>query len=385
MKTSESPLVRVGIRINTPHDIILHGDYQSEISGETNIHTPLSEDCRAELPAVKIGIGFHWEREIPFILCGTLKISKFRDGWLLVNTLPVEKYLESVVSSEMNPDAPEEFIRAHAVISRGWLLGKLRHSSPDESGKLLSDMRIITWEDTSDHSGFDVCSDDHCQRYQGMASVNSRVVKAVKSTAGMVLTDSNGALADTRFSKCCGGRTELFSTCWQNQDYDYLPSKEDPYCNPDYPSKQDMSGILSSVLKDYDHTGYYSWTVNISSEELRIRIKERYGKDLGEIHSISPVKTGCSGRLYEIAIQGEMGTLHVGKELEIRRLLSGATLKSSMFEVIPQSDGFRFEGKGWGHGVGLCQIGAAVMAAEGFTAEEILQFYYPGTSLVTLY
>ena len=338
------------------------------------------------VPDVLYGIGFHWENRMDFVLSGEVRIMD--DGTGIINRLPVEDYLASVISSEMNPEAPVEFLKAHSIISRSWVLGKITGCHiRGRSGEECSGNRMIRWEDSESHAGFDVCADDHCQRYQGVDAVSDAVREAVDSTRGIVIADSFGNIADARFSKCCGGQTELFSTCWQDDDYSYLRHIHDPYCDPERYSADERIGILSKVLKKYDLSGdYYSWREEISPEGVSARMNDLYGIDPGKITDIMPLARGASGRIRELLICGTNGEYTVGKELPIRRILSPSTLRSSWCEIEKCADGtFVAEGRGWGHGVGLCQTGAAFMAHEGKSYGEILSFYYPDTVLRKLY
>jgi SpoIID/LytB domain protein len=270
----------------------------------------------------------------------------------------MEDYLLSVISSEMKSSASVDLLKAHAVISRSWLLARM--------------------EDHSAHDNFDVCADDHCQRYQGLTmAVGDRVRTVIDETWGQVLR-YQGQLCDTRYSKCCGGKTELFSTCWEDIDYPYLQCVDDPWCDCE------NDEILSQVLNDYDQKtlDFHDWTVRYGADELAALVRERTGIDFGEIQALEPIERGPSGRIKYLRIVGSKRTETVGKELKIRRALSSSHLKSSAFDVSRDPGGaWVLRGRGWGHGVGLCQIGAAVMAARGFEYRQILQHYYPGTDV----
>ncbi|MBP5539370.1 MAG: SpoIID/LytB domain-containing protein, partial [Bacteroidales bacterium] len=323
-----------------------------------------------------------------------------------------EDYLLSVIASEMSAEAPLELLKAHAVISRSWVLRMKQGLSSSEGGALRADLPwerdYEKWYGGGSHRFYDVCADDHCQRYQGLTRLQGTALEkarlAVSRTAGQVLVqpdnrpDTECVICDTRFYKCCGGRTELFSTCWEEEDKPYLASVEDPYC------AQATSEILAQVLNDYDVAtrDWYQWEERCSREEISRLIAQKSGYDIGTLHYIKPLETGPSGRHKRIALCGDKRSLIVGKELEIRRLLSPSHLKSSAFEVSYedaagrpvelkideegnlQTDWSRLvlRGKGWGHGVGLCQIGAAVMASQGFDYKQILAFYYPGSQLM---
>lgn len=326
-----------------------------------------------------MGNGFHWSRVYPLLLPPESMVVSSDP---LVVEMPVEAYLRSVVASEMNPNAPIEFLRAHAIVSRSWVMGKiLRLHAEGTDGQILTPDEICTWADTASHNFFDVCNDDHCQRFQGQQPLADTLRHALESTAGMVLADSLGNVIDARFSKCCGGRTELFSTCWQNVDYQYLPSIPDPWCNPAHMAP----GFLSTVLKDYDISttpDYYEWEERVEAEEIRERLQSRFGRDVGSILSLEAEERGPSGRIKSLRITGSSGELVLGKELAVRRLLSRTHLYSSAFTIERSAQQFILHGRGWGHGVGLCQIGAAAMAQAGKTADEILSFYYPGSRIM---
>lgn len=348
--------------------------------------TPLGEGGWL-LSSSDIGRGFHWKRGIRIVLPGD--ITTDRERGIIINSVPVEKYLECVVGSEMNPEAPIEFLKAHAIVSRSWALHKTLHQQ--ENG--LPDSPLESWEDTADHSGegFDVCNDDHCQRYQGLQPLSDAAREAIGATRGRALLDSDGNLADARFSKCCGGKTEIFSTCWQEKDFPYLVSQEDPWCDLSRIYPEERTHLLSTILKPYDldrtpeEYVWDEWEAEISAETLRERVLATYGRDLGTIIRIEDSRRGPSGRIRNLRIIGENGELTVGKELPIRRLLSPDCLMSSNFTATTEDGKIRLRGRGWGHGVGLCQIGAAAMAHEGASCEEILQFYYPATKLKRLY
>ena len=373
------------------------------------------------LHGVTIGVNFHWERKEDQRFAGALKIIVEKDRLTAVNVVGVEDYLLSVVSSEMSSSASEEFLKAHAVISRSWVMAQIKASDrrhvvhvPEGVHDLPSlmtdlDMRnhqdccvgsdvheYVKWYDHEDHTRFDVCADDHCQRYQGLTRATGKTVrKVIDSTWGQVLR-YEGELCDARFSKCCGGTMEVFSSCWADEDKPYLKALPDTkdhqhggecFCNT-----QDKR-ILGQVLNNYDQetVDFYRWTMEYGREEISALISERSGCSIGLLEKLEAVERGPSGRITKLRITGSDKTMVVGKELEIRRILSNSHLKSSAFEVVyldsegkPADSGWtvlRLEGAGWGHGVGLCQIGAAVMADEGYAYKEILEHYYPGTTL----
>lgn len=332
-----------------------------------------------------IGKEFHWQRELYVLLPGEVTVidHEGREEFSVINRLPVETYLECVVGSEMNPMAPIEFLKAHAIISRSWAVGKMLKVHPeDDCGRADSPDRLIGWDDTSTHTGFDVCSDDHCQRYQGVQPVSDKAREAIRLTAGMVLTDERGDLIDARFSKCCGGRTELFSSCWQDHEMPGLRSFIDPWCDlSDVPDES-----LNTIMKDYDLStrGGYRWETRVAKYEIGRNLHEKFGRDVGDILYVSPVERGPSGRIKLLGIQGSRGNLILGKELWIRRLLSDTHLYSSAFDIEDSGAELILSGRGWGHGVGLCQTGAAHMALCGAGYREILGFYYPETRVSRL-
>ena len=340
---------------------------------------------------VTIGINFHWERKQTQSFLGTLHLIIDQGKICAINQLPVERYLESVISSEMSATSSLELLKAHAVISRSWLMAQLTRKGShghDTQSQVVTPEKIIRWYDREDHTLFDVCADDHCQRYQGITNAaNPRVVEAVRETAGQVLA-FDGEICDARFSKCCGGMTEEYQYCWDNITKPYLVSVPDPYCNT-----KDRQ-ILSEVLNDYDQetTDFHDWFVTYSQQELSALVSQKLGIDFGRIRSLEAVEKGKSGRISLLRIVGEKHTIEIGKELEIRKTLSATHLYSSAFSVHtlqPDGDGYptRFvlNGRGWGHGVGLCQIGAAVMGAKGIPYNDILLHYYSGAKIEKLY
>ena len=336
---------------------------------------------------VVIGIDFHWQQKRTLKFAGGLKFIVEGDKVRAVNLVGMEDYLLSVISSEMKSSASVDLLKAHAVISRSWLLARMRDrlaaSRPDRD----SDYPAIPLEGAQGvkipkveipHRDFDVCADDHCQRYQGLTmAVGDNVRTVIDETWGQVLR-YKGQLCDTRYAKCCGGKTELFSTCWEDVDYPYLQCVDDPWCDCE------NDEILAQVLNDYDQQtkDFHDWTVRYGADELAALVRERTGIDFGEIRALEPIERGPSGRIKYLRIVGSKRTETVGKELKIRRALSSSHLKSSAFEVERDPAGaWILRGRGWGHGVGLCQIGAAVMAARGHDYREILQHYYPGTDV----
>lgn len=347
-----------------------------------------------------IGDGFHWETSVEASLPGIIEpypsdelrsgdgLSAADETVSLINILPLESYLECVVGSEMNPEAPVEFLKAHAVISRSWALGKVLNLHNYDSLSAVEEPELlIGWDDTTGHHGFHVCSDDHCQRYQGIQKINPVALDAIRSTAGEVLSDPAGNVVDARFSKCCGGTTELFSTCWQQVDPPCLESFSDPWCDLSGLSPNKRNSLLTSILKNYDlQTEDYGfrWTAEISKSDVGDNLLRHFGRSVGEILEIVPLHRGPSGRIDLLGIQGTRGSLSLGKELWIRRLLSSSHLYSSAFDIETRGSSFILKGRGWGHGVGLCQIGAANMAVNGYDYRSILSFYYPGSHICSI-
>ena len=349
--------------------------------------TPQDEHATFSLYDVTIGVDFHWERQQTMVYEGALRIVVEADKIVAINELPVERYLRSVISSEMSATASLEFLKAHAVISRSWLLAQMEKRRRLNSGQdsffsfIKKDDEIIRWHDREDHTIFDVCADDHCQRYQGIVSENGVMAEeAVNQTRGQVLL-YDGDICDARFSKCCGGVTEEFQYCWEDTPKPYLVSINDPYCNT-----HDLH-ILSQVLKGYDQetSDFYRWTVEYTQEELSELVSRKLKDDFGQITDLIPLERGKSGRIWKLKIVGTKKTLTIGKELEIRRALSETHLLSSNFDVTKNKKVFILNGRGWGHGVGLCQIGAAVMGEQGKAYDKILLFYYRNAEIQRLY
>lgn len=398
MNTCE-PTVRVGIVTARRLHAIHHGG-----------PTPCFE-----LTDVVIGKDFHWERTENQKFGGRLEIVPNSDGtYTAINIVPVEEYLKSVISSEMNANAHRELLKAHAVISRSWLLAQINRTLRYEGSPVAGDTqcrtqnKIVKWYDHDDHTVFDVCADDHCQRYQGITrQTTPKVIEAVEQTRGQVLT-YEGMICDARFSKCCGGITEEFDSCWQPVHHPYLaviadtdnPPRPFPDLTQETAARQwimsspeafcntGQADLLEQVLNNYDRedTAFYRWSTCYTSQELDELVARKSGIDFGNITAIEPVSRGASGRITLLRIVGQKRTVEVGKELEIRRWLSESHLKSSAFVVERDSAGnWTLYGAGWGHGVGLCQIGAAVMAHKGYDYRRILEHYYPGSTLSPFY
>ena len=442
----KEPKVHVGILFEPQIEFILLNPYRIngiEISGKQVVtynegrilwngrlydellFEPVNEATDAfELLDVTIGINFHWERKEDQRFLGSLKIIVENKKLTGINVIHVEDYLTSVISSEMSATASLELLKAHAVISRSWLLAQIHKNK--EITETQAEYSAFT--QTDEDTRFDVCADDHCQRYQGITRASTEIVKqAIAATRGQVLT-SDGKICDARFSKCCGGAFEEFQYCWEDTPHPYLRKQRDfrifnpKTCDlsfeatrpggglPDLTDEQEAETwirtsppafcnttnkrILSQVLNNYDQetTDFYRWKMEYTQEELSALILKRSGIDYGQIIDLVPIARGTSGRLWKLKIVGTKKTLTIGKELEIRRTLSTSHLYSSAFvvdkeDVSPEGIPARFilTGAGWGHGVGLCQIGAAVMGEEGYKYDAILLHYYIGASIEKLY
>lgn len=383
------------------------------------LFTPIDDSASFTLQDVVIGVKFHWQRKESQTFRGSLRIIVDGERLYAINEIKVEDYLTSVISSEMSATSSLELLKAHAVISRSWLLSQIENRKRANIAHQHHDFietpqKIIRWYDRTDHTLFDVCADDHCQRYQGIGRMTSSYVKqAVAATRGEVLTYDN-KICDARFSKCCGGVSESFEYCWDNIKYPYLKAVADikPKASkalPDLTDEEtakkwiktspnafcntDDKEVLRQVLNDYDQetSDFYRWTVKYTQTEVSTLLEHKLGIGFGNILALNPLKRGDSGRIYELEIVGSQRTMVIGKELEIRRALSESHLYSSAFVVettevvndVPQL--FKLIGAGWGHGVGLCQIGAAVMGANGYDYQTILAHYYVGSALTQLY
>ena len=379
---------------------------------------PQEDNCSFTLHNVTIGISYHWERQEEQTFIGTLKLISDVENVIAVNVLPVEDYLVSVISSEMSATSSLEFLKSHAIISRSWLLAQIENRDKKTVHKSLQQNIqddkdcLIRWYDREDHTLFDVCADDHCQRYQGITKAsNPSVAKAVKETEGMVLMYGD-EICDARFSKCCGGVSETFDTCWEDKDYPYLQPVSDNTDNqtiPDLSIEENAEkwirstpeafcdthdvNVLRQILNNYDQetTDFYRWKVEYSQKEISELIHRKTGIDFGEIKDLIPMQRGKSGRISKLKIVGTRRSMVIGKELEIRRALSESHLFSSAF-VVDKTDvtdsvpsEFIITGAGWGHGVGLCQIGAAVMGEKGYSYNKILLHYYRNAEIRKLY
>ena len=371
------------------------------------------------LEDVTIGVNFHWERKEAQTFLGKLRFIVENNNICAINELPVETYLISVISSEMRATSSLELLKAHAVISRSWLLAQMEQRKAENNNAVKqpslfkTDEEIVRWYDREDHKHFDVCADDHCQRYQGITkAANKHVVEAIKQTAGEILT-SRGEICDARYSKCCGGAVEEFQYCWENIKKPYLQALPDTM--PDTTSLPNLTNeavarqwilsspnafcnttdqkVLSQVLNDFDQetTDFYRWIQIYSQAEVKQLLEEKLAMQFGDIIDLIPMERGKSGRIYRLKIIGTQRTLIIGKELEIRRALSKSHLYSSAFvvEKVDIKDGvpqlFVIKGAGWGHGVGLCQIGAAMMGVQGYRYDEILLHYYKSAEITKAY
>lgn len=411
-----TPLVSVGIVGAESITFTLNGYGEDGSSRTATIHNgliqydgkahtrlcfkPQSPDDSFSLMDVVIGVNFHWQRLETQTFRGSLRL--LADGGKIwaINDLPVEDYLESVISSEMSAQSSLPLLMAHAVISRSWLMSQIDGNTAPNTQASHGDA-FIRWYDHTDHTLFDVCADDHCQRYQGITKETSpNVAEAIRRTRGELLTYGD-EICDARFSKCCGGAMEEFQYCWDDTPKPYLkgigdtPEETIPDLTVEENARQWILSspksfcntadkrILSQVLNDYDQetTDFYRWRVSYTQEELSKLVEKKLGAGLGTITDIRPLKRGTSGRICELRITGTKKTIVVGKELEIRRALSESHLYSSAFVVEKQGDTFTLIGAGWGHGVGLCQIGAAVMGDKGYAYDEILRHYYPGAEI----
>ncbi len=426
----EEPKITVGIMSEEEIGFLLTGNFVLEQNGESLTGkqkakisngtisfkgnqfpglrlVPQEKDCDFELTGVTIGKSFHWEQKENLKFRGELKIIVENDKLTAINELPVEEYLASVISSEMSATSAIELLKAHAVISRSWILAQLdkKEKCTKSASVYDSESEHIKWYGKEDHINFDVCADDHCQRYQGITRESTDAVnEALKKTTGEVLT-YDGEICDARFSKSCGGVSETFENCWEEVPHPYLRKVIDNrdecdiaakdltneknarqwiLSNPESFCNTTDEKILSQVLVSYDQktTDFFRWNVEYGQNEISKLVKKRTGIDFGEIKDLIPIERGESGRIIKLQIVGSKRSLTIGKELEIRKALSESHLYSSAFVVEKEMDKnnnpnkFILHGAGWGHGVGLCQIGAAVMASKGYGYQEILKHYY---------
>ena len=428
------PTIRVGIMSAERITAMLHGDYvidgsDDRINGDVSAQyadggilfngvryyvlrlTPVSEsECFFTLCDVTIGVEFHWQRKEAQSFRGGIEFYAADGAVTVINNINAEEYLKSVISSEMNAHASLELLKAHAVISRSWLIAQISKKGTDAKnggkGMRADGNEIVKWYDRDDHDLFDVCADDHCQRYQGITKAYIPTVKrAVEETRGEVLV-SDGEICDARFSKCCGGATEEFGYCWEDKDVEYLKGVRDSADEAQLPDltteceaekwiaaepeafcNTSDGEILRQILNDFDMetNDFYRWQVRYSQQELSDIVRERSGIDFGTIESLTPLERGVSGRISRLRIDGSKRSMIIGKELEIRKTLSQSHLYSSAFTVKRENGDFVIYGAGWGHGVGLCQIGAAVMGSKGYGYREILAHYYKGARVEAAY
>lgn len=437
----EKPYINVGIVTGKEISFTLNGKYLTQegevITGQLKVSamgngkisldtkkiesielTPEDNNCSFTLHNVTIGISYHWERQEEQTFTGKLKLITDGENVIAINILPVEDYLVSVISSEMSATSSLEFLKSHAVISRSWLLAQIENRDRKNIHKSLQqnittdENCIIRWYDREDHKLFDVCADDHCQRYQGITKAsNPSVAKAVKETEGMVLMYGD-EICDARFSKCCGGISETFDTCWEDKDYPYLQPVIDYSENKDIPDLSIEENaekwirttpaafcnthdekVLKQILNNYDQetTDFYRWKVKYSQKEISELIHRKTDIEFGDIKDLIPMQRGKSGRISRLKIVGTLRTVTIGKELEIRRALSESHLFCSAFVIdktevagsVPSE--FTITGAGWGHGVGLCQIGAAMMGEKGYSYDKILLHYYRNAEIKKVY
>ncbi|MDR1673377.1 MAG: SpoIID/LytB domain-containing protein [Bacteroidales bacterium] len=431
----QCPAIQVGILSAVEADFTLHGIFtcrqtEENITGDRHLRclngqvadtlsgknyvelsfVPQNDLCAVEIRKVTIGVDFHWERTETQIFSGALRIIADGERLCIINVIDAERYLQSVISSEMSATAMPEFLKTHAIISRSWVLVQIARRGKREQAFLPhrhthTETEQIRWFDHEDHDLFDVCADDHCQRYQGTTRIVSPSVKeAVNATRGMALT-YNGGICDARFSKCCGGVTETFENVWEPVRHPYLASVTDAE-QPLSPNLSDEAQAKEWILStppsfcnisdkkiteqalncyDLETPDFFRWRTEYGHEELSQLIAARSGIDFGGIIQLIPLQRGASGRIVRLLIEGTRRSMTVGKELLIRRWLSPSHLYSSAFVVEKTDTTFILHGAGWGHGVGLCQIGAAAMCAKGYSCRQILSHYYPGSSIETMY
>ena len=438
-EAKNTPVVRVGIftrkefeftlkgefRNKRSHQIFHAGSYKVSVSSDTilingryldEIHLiPQDSESSFVLHKVTIGVDFHWQRNEDQEFDGELQILKVDQQLISINILPIDDYLNSVISSEMSATSYMELLKAHTIISRSWLLAQIdkNEAIQRDDHKYQSTVQtkdeLIKWYDREDHDHFDVCADDHCQRYQGVTRVTTPFVKqAVEETKGLVLI-YQGKICDARFSKCCGGVTELFENCWEPVNHPYLQSfrdadhsgiefpdltiekkaKEWILSSPDSFCNTNNASVLKEVLNTYDQetNQFFRWNITYSQKEISELVHKKTGIDFGIITDFKPLERGASGRIIRLKIVGAKKVMVIGKELEIRKALSPTHLYSSAFTVEFNEAERRFDfiGAGWGHGVGLCQIGAAVMGSKGYSFDAILNHYFRGATIEKRY
>lgn len=363
------------------------------------------EKAKIKISNVKIGRQFHWERYQEHEFYGEIFIKYYQgEGFTVINVLPVELYLVSVISSEMSSTASMEYLKAHTVISRSWVIRRIFGEEPITDFEQVEKNRIVKWYGQKGHVDFDICNDDHCQRYHGFSKITDVAQQAVDATKGQVLM-YNGKICNTVFYKTCGGVTELYSNSWEDKDFNYLKPVWDNIPElplPDLTKEENVKQFIDSTpdvfcnttvkeiedyLTDFDKetTDFFRWSVKYKSSYLSELVERKTGKKIGKILELKPLQRGVSGRIRFLEIKGTDNTIVVGKELEIRKVLAESHLYSSCFYSYHDGDNIIIKGAGWGHGVGLCQIGAAVMAKRGFDYTQILYHYYPGSKLEKIY
>ena len=345
---------------------------------------------------INAGRGFHWQKSISIQVLGDIRISSNESSLFVVNTISLEDYLMCVATSEMSSNCPEALLESQTIAARSWIL-----AAEEKKHKNLN---------------LAACNDDCCQRYQGITNLNQESIKAANNTRGTVLVH-NGMICDTRYSKSCGGITEANDNVWNTSTKAYLRSVYDgkrsraydvssdhrfgqwlknetsSYCSPKFIPEQELDNFLGSVDKQGT---YYRWEVSYENNELAEIILGKTGKRFKIIKRITPIKRGDSGRILTLEINGTVDndtnfSLVIDSEYEIRRVLHPEFLYSSAFTVESNSrqdnEAIRFtlKGAGWGHGVGLCQIGALGMALDGRKTEEILLHYYQSSQMRNIY
>ena len=399
------------------HQLVLEQNGHSLGNLQEITLTPTESDAFFSIEEVRIGIDFHWERKERQTFGGSIQCIVENQQVRLINHIPLEQYLFSVIASEMNASCSMEYLKVHAIVSRSWLLAQLdkKNSHQKEHASPSPDQtkdRLIQWFDREDHTTFDVCADDHCQRYQGLQKASTpQVEEAVTHTRGLVLKHQ-GSICDARFYKCCGGITEAYENNWDPNPKPYLVSLRDHPNSVSLPDLRDESNaehyilsspeaycnttdanVLSQILNDYDMETreFFRWKKTYRQEELSALITKKSGIDFGSILALNPLRRGFSGRIIELEIKGTRKTMTIGKELLIRKYLSETHLYSSAFVVktsgnknIPP-ESFTLYGAGWGHGTGMCQIGAAMMCHRGIAYKEVLHHYYPSSEIVSIY
>ncbi len=380
-KTSLEPLslsiVTMGERNDAPFEFAI-GVEKREATRVSCV--PRRQDSPFYLHDIPIGRGFHWERHERLSYRGELHLFASRgDGLTAMNRIPLETYIRSTVFSEMGPDLPDAFLAAQAVAARSTVLATANRHHRGE--------------------GFHLCNDDHCQCYQGVLREPQVISPALGETEGEILV-SNGRPVDARYAKCCGGVSETYEAVWGGEGHPYFISRPcGEFETADLTQEQNMQEFLSqrapAFCNDELHAyperwreeSYFRWQREYNASELQTLIEAKVGIEVGTVRELRPIKRGASGRILILEIVGSKQTLRIYRELEIRRVLFLSHLPSSCFIVETEGKGpdkFRLIGAGWGHGVGLCQLGAAAMAHKGRSKQRILEHYYPETKLFSI-